>query len=250
MPTNLTPTLLPLTSIRLGRLLLDRTAPHASYHDPPNPPDPLIISQKNYYSNISSTSTTTLRTCLTKLLSARYNSTQTANIDLSATEAYTYYMDKSTRWFRDACDDDEVKEWLQEAMEDGNSVYLVVGYHTVVDAVVAVSNKDSGGLGGSATEGELLGVDVGREGGTVQRMGWHAEGEQVYAVQYRKIGFKWFSSKAEKRVLGKNRWKLCNGRGKEYEEDSVEVVLEEEQSEGEGEGEVWVGEDGERLAVL
>ncbi|RPB06858.1 hypothetical protein P167DRAFT_609826 [Morchella conica CCBAS932] len=229
MPTNFTPTLLPLTSIRLGRLLLNRTTPHESYHDPPNTPDPLVTPQKNYYNIISSTSTTTLRTCLTKLLSARYNSTQTANIDLSATEAYTYSMDNSTRWFRDACGDEAVREWLQEAVEDGDSVYLVVGFHTVVDAVVAVNDKDSGGLGGSATEGELLGVEVGRKGGTVQRRGWLAEGEQVYAVQYRKIGFKWFSSKVEKGVLGKNRWRVCFGRGKEYEEDSVEVVLEEEQ---------------------
>lgn len=165
-------------------------------------------------------------------------------------------MDNSTKWFKDACGDEEVREWLQEAVEDGDSVYLVVGFHTVVDAVVVVNDRDSGGLGGSATEGELLGVEVGHDGGTVQRRGWRAEGEQVYAVQYRKIVFKWFSSQADKGVLGKNRWRVCNGRGKEYEEDSVEVVLEEEQSEGEGEGEgerereVWVGEDGECLAVL
>jgi hypothetical protein len=54
----------------------------------------------------------------------------------------------------------------------------------------------------------------------------------VFAVQYCRVGFKWFSSrKVEKANLGEGRWKVHWGlRSKEEveEDDIVEVVLEEE----------------------
>lgn len=189
------------------------------------------------------------------MLGARYHRTQTESIDLSATQAYTYYMDNSDSWFSKACGDSEVRAFLQEAVEYGDSVYLVVGYHTVVDAAVAVNGGGGGGIRGSATDGEtILGVEAGYEGDAVQRSGWDAEGEQVYAVQYRKVKFRMFSSK--KGVLGENRWRMYIKRGRKDVEDSVEARLEEKEGQGEGEregeveGEVWLGEDGECLAVL
>ncbi|KAI5836966.1 hypothetical protein DFP73DRAFT_569825 [Morchella snyderi] len=249
MITSFTPTLLPLPSIRLGRLLTNRSSPHERYHDPPDAPEPVVCPQKNYRAFASSSSTLTLRTRLAKMLGARYHRTQTESVDLSATQAYTYYMNNSDSWFLNACGDSEVRAFLQEAVEYGDSVYLVVGYHTVVDAAVAVNGGGGGKVQGSVTDGETIEVEAGYEGDTVQRSRWDAEGEQVYAVQYRKVKFRMFSSK--KGVLGENRWRMYIKRGRKDVEDSIEASLEEKEGEGEGkmevevEGEVWLGEDGE-----
>lgn len=77
-----------------------------------------------------------------------------------------------------------------------------------------------------------------------------ATGEQIYAVQYRKLKFRWFSSrKVEKSCLEhRNRWKIASAelRADDSEDEEDEDVLDVDLTDELGieYNEVYVSEDG------
>jgi hypothetical protein len=127
-------------------------------------------------------------------------------------------------------------------------VYLVVGYYTMVDAEIvegaAKALKASARLDLPVTATlaavgimPLGGIaDPGVKSGKSYQQGiersFVAPGEQICAVQYRKLSFKWFSSRdADRAFLEKeHRWKMySNIRGQEIgTNDVVEVDLQDE----------------------
>jgi hypothetical protein len=217
------PTLLSPTSIKLGRLVLSPYFPHQDYLDPPVPTAPEIEtrSQSNFISHLTSSSTTKLRTRLTALVAASRSASASASVTLEAAQGTTYTLLNSGGWFRAACRFAEVREWFENAVMCAGTVYLVVGYHTLTDTKFVAQDEGAEiNTGGIVISSGILGPGLsGVEGeGGIQkqkswggRKEWHESEERVWAVQYRKVEFKWFSSKRiEKGALEKeNRWKLC-----------------------------------------
>lgn len=83
-------------------------------------------------------------------------------------------------------------------------------------------------------------VGGGREVGKKYKRSFGSIGEQIYAVQYRKLKFKWFSSRSiESSFLEpNNRWKICSevrGDEEEGEDDVVEVEISEDGADDEDE---------------
>ncbi|KAI5842913.1 hypothetical protein DFP73DRAFT_552702 [Morchella snyderi] len=246
------PTLLPPTSVKLGRLVLSPYSPHQDYLDPPVPTAPEVEtrSQSNFTSHLTSSSATKLRTRLTALVAASRSASASASVMLEAAQGTTYTLLNSGAWFRAACRFAEVREWFENAVMSAGTVYLVVGYHTLTDTKFVAQDEGAEiNTGGVMISSGILGPGLrGVEGeGRIQkqkswagRKEWHESEERVWAVQYRKVVFKWFSSKRiEKGMLEKeNRWKPC-WTGME----AIRSHEEEEEKEADSESESGEDED-------
>ncbi|KAG5756147.1 hypothetical protein H9Q69_003957 [Fusarium xylarioides] len=137
---------------------------------------------------------------------------------------------------------------LQDAISSGHKMYVITALRTVIDAKVAQSISTSKDIstGAGVPLGALLSGGIDPTGGVADIQGNLRRGnsaqqtqvylsptEQVYAVGYRRVGFKWFASKnVDTAFLDvKNRWKIMGeemmGDEDEDEEDIIEADLEE-----------------------
>jgi hypothetical protein len=114
--------------------------------------------------------------------------------EISATASKHYWIGNLDLWFCEACKDTTARKWLEESMAAGDS-YLMVGYRSVVDASVTANRPDSSAAAGMNHVRTYI-----------------SSCEQVYAIQYRKIHFKWLSSRdVECATLDNSRWKVMWG---------------------------------------
>jgi len=137
---------------------------------------------------------------------------------------------------------------LQDAIASGHKMYVITALRTVIDPKVAQSISTSKNLsaGAGVPLGAILAGGIDPTGGLADIQGNLRRGnsaqqtqmylsptEQVYAVGYRRIGFKWFASKkVDSAFLDvKNRWKVMGeemmGDEDEDEEDIIEADLDE-----------------------
>jgi hypothetical protein len=158
----------------------------------------------------------------------------------------TYQLKNSGDFFRTICKTNEAREWLEAAIESNRDVYLVVGIKTLTDAKVTQSlqrsKTDRGdieipiGQIATATTGFVGSGGIGVGGSHKYKFektaAFVVPGEQVYAVQYRRIEFAWYSSRhIDKAFLeGGNRWKVyvSSSRGGDNEyDDIIDAELED-----------------------
>jgi len=144
---------------------------------------------------------------------------------------------------------EETRKWIERTIDEGEDIFVVIGYHTILDARIMEQ------CGGQSTSGGNLVMPVSAAlaatgvvvpfgnladpglAGSRGRMEdeqrqFVAQGEQICAVQYRKIRHRWFASnKVDKMALAKEtRWERYD-RPRYLEsdgEDTVEVDLEDD----------------------
>lgn len=128
---------LSLEAIKLGRLVLNTRYPQQDYIDPSTESPKFTKSPLNDFEEIrASARASGLRTRLASLLSMSSENRDDYIVDFSAAKSFTYLLDNSKAWFARACGTPESRSWLEDAIEHDANVYLVVGYHTLVDARV------------------------------------------------------------------------------------------------------------------
>lgn len=255
---------LSLDSIKLGRLVLNTRDPQQDYQDPPPDAEPpkVTVNQVQDLEEIrSSDRASKFRARIASLLSQSLENRDEKLVDFSAAKSFTYLLNNTNAWFTRACGTAESRDWLEKAIEGGSNVYLVVGYHTLVNARFtqhansSTTGSVSGGVQvtvgspGAAVVDLTSAVDGTREVENRYKRSFATIGEQIYAVQYRKIRFKWFSSRSVKNSFlePNNRWKVCfdvRGGEDEEEEDVVEAGVTESGDEDE-DGDDDESEDGE-----
>lgn len=54
----------------------------------------------------------------------------------------TYQLDNSGTWFKEAVESDTIREWIKESIDQGDDIYVVVGYSTMVDTVVVEGSAE------------------------------------------------------------------------------------------------------------
>lgn len=279
MPLRLTFTtpLLPRASLDLGYLVLNKTLPTQDYHALPVPPSSIISASSLELLNRQTKKTgASLRAQLTKHLRASLDVSSNLELHIEAESGTSYAFGNSQEWYAKQKLGEPVKKWLERAIARGMDVYLVVGLYTLqnvrvslrdcrgrdVQSASTVGITDFAALGPAAVAvsmvpavKDVLGVSAkaGGKAGDNTEYRWRVEEEVVYAVQYRKIEFRWFFSRSvEKSFLEKgNRWQILWGtRGhvdsqdNEGEEDVVEAVLAD--TDGEADEEIVDGyEDSE-----
>ncbi|GMF67740.1 hypothetical protein COH20_005579 [Aspergillus flavus] len=241
---------LPPTSVKIGRFLCNIDCPHQDYHDPALQSAPPVIEkvQTQYSGSEALSSTNTFASDLNALLSTWISTRTAAAIHTSTNQVKTYYLDNNEQWFRDAVQQEEVRKWMERVIDEGESIYLVVGYHTVLDARIGVQKSEGKEIGGQLTApisaglnasgvvvplGGLVDPSVGgsRDHSESLEMQFEAPGEQIVAVQYRKVKFGFLSSRnVDTAALNKvARWKRYDRpRYLQSEaDDMVEVELED-----------------------
>jgi hypothetical protein len=160
----------------------------------------------------------------------------------------------------------ETREWIKKTIDEGEDIYVVVAYHTLLDARIIEQ------LGGQSTAGGNLAIPVSTAltafgvvvpfsnvtdpglGGFRGRIEdeqrqFIAPGEQIYAVQYRKVRCRWFAgNKVDEMTLAKKTWWERYDRPRYLQseiEDIIEVELEEDEIALEGDRDECAIESGE-----
>jgi len=262
---------LPLSSVKLGRLVKSVEFPTHRYHDPPysQAPDGTPTVRGQYERVLQDERSAGFASKLTSLMSSGFSKRANTRVRIKTNVVKTYTLDNSEAWFMEATEFDETRKWIERAI-GGDGVYLIVGFHTVTDAWIVHESVEGHQLSGQVTLPVCLSLAT---VGVVAPLGnivdpvvrgsqrvlggakthFIAPGEQICALQYFKVSYRWlYSKKVENLKLSKSpRWTASEGWRKtsvdeaEDEPDLLEVEIEElgrpdgdwEQEEAEG-GEV------------
>lgn len=250
--------LLPRQAVDIGHLVLNPKDPGSDFFNPAitssenEPPivadDILVQHQYNFSHLLSTASGTGLHLVLTALLGLDRSNESENKTKIDSIRRTTYALANNGEVFKKICHLDAAKRYLERAYSRRKNVYLVVGLETLLDANLHQYNSSSKGSGGEVIApgalittaatgipiplGDVLDVGVGIKGTKKKEMltSYFAEGEHIFAVQYRKIEFRWFSggNVAEEANLKdcavwKSFWMRSAGTGDEGEADELAV---------------------------
>lgn len=243
MPTTtlISDNLLSLEAVELGRLVLNVKHPEQDFYQSATFPisqDDIIIQRLEKFQDIL------LRTTGSRfhaLLSGAFSTTsrtrKDSKIDIYSALCSTYQLKNSGDFFHKICKLESAQDWLERAIRRRKSVYLVVGIKTLTDAHISKKVErlvETGGavqLSGAVSVAPTMGsisIKASQSKELDKGTNSFAPGEQIYAVQYRKIEFSWFSSRGVGDAFpeDRNRWEVYLGvRGGEVENDIVEAEL-------------------------
>jgi len=256
---------LPVESVKLGRFTTSIDNPHQEYHDPPcaNAPETIISSREDYGGSHQDAVSAGFKSTLTSFMSSGISKRAKTGIRITTTQVNTYALANSGQWFTEAMSLEVTRKWVEKAIDQGDDIYLIVGFHTVSNARIvqeSLLGREVAGqiklpvgltlaaIGAVAPLGNIVDPSVtghhqAIEGGQIQFV---APGEQVCALQYRKVCHRWHSSrKIDKAFLSKNsRWQAYDRSRDdlEEEEDIIEVeTMELEEPEADWERDLAPG---------
>jgi hypothetical protein len=259
---------LPLSAVSLGRFVISLDDPHQDFHDPLCNSDPEVAErvQTQYDSVRHSVKHQNVASQLTTFLSSSFSKRLKASIRITADQAKTYYLNNVGQWFRDAVQSEKTQKWIERTIDEGEDIYVVVAYHTLFDARIIER------LGGQRTTSGNLAIPMPTPlsvPGTVipftniadsglggfrdhtkdEQRQFIAAGEQIFAVQYRKVRWRWFASnKVDEVMLAKKAWWERYDRPRYLQsepEDMIEVELLEDGIALEGDHDECTTESGE-----
>lgn len=234
--------LLSLGSVQLGRFVLNPKSPLQRFHDPlpdrPTACDYNTCSQSDVEQTETFAKCSRLGSYLSSLLSISCER-QSGNLTtIRSPLATTHELRNSSGWFEEACGKPETREWIGEAVKDDSDIYLVVGYLVVQDTDISTW-KMSDVKAKMTTQCPTIPLHIGATAtglppgllgscGTAHNflLVFTAPGDQIYAVQYRKLKFKWFSRPESSSFLEKkSRWEFSmEWRGDDDGEDGEEIL--------------------------
>lgn len=181
---------------------------------------------------------TQLTASLSRILRASAVQGSADNSSLDSAKGNIHTLRQPKAFFQQLCQDDAVKAWLQEQIEDGLDVHFVVGYVTFLDARAAGGKEShssflaSGGIPSGVLGMPGVDVQVAGENTAENRSGqtYLAPGEQIFALRVKKLVFKTFRSKTvDTAKLEKHTtWQMvCATRSaKKQKQEWLEVSLE------------------------
>ncbi|KAL8720405.1 MAG: hypothetical protein Q9225_002725 [Loekoesia sp. 1 TL-2023] len=242
--------LLPVESISLARFVVDIASPQRRFHDPilDYPPQSLRNKQHDFKEHAQRYNNAKAGGRLTQLLQMARGVEGSLEAHVSATASISHELCQWDAVFRDACASPVTRKWIEDAIEDSQDIYFVVGFRTFVDpsafetisrssikggeVQVPVSEVVQANVPGLALEGVLdPGVNMSTTRARQNVQSFAIDGEMIYAVQYCKVNFKWYSSRTlETGFLGKTRWHVHWGvraSDENVEDDVVEAAVEE-----------------------
>jgi len=254
--------LLPYDSVKLGRLITTIDHPHQAYHDPPCPQPPIadILLRDSYTGAVHKDSNKNFVSALTSLISTSFSKRAKTQVRITAKQFKTYTLHNSDNWFDDAMDIQATRVWTERVVRRGFNIYMVVGFHTIMEARISYGSVIESTVGGQvnipvaltlptvgaiAPFGNIIDPYVGArsEGEDSSQAYFIAPGEQICAFQYRKVQHRWLSSNSLDAIqLSKlPRWSsLERRRDEEKGEDDILEVQSVPLNKLEGK---WIQED-------
>lgn len=239
---------LPRDAVKLGRFVTSFEHPHQNYIDPlpASQPPELVSLRVSYSGEHSAGSGFGFSSTLTSVVSAGFSKRAKAKVRVVTDQVKTYILDNSDGWFEEATRATAARAWIERNIDRGRDIYLIVGFHTVTDASISQESTLGEGVSGQINVpvglslaaagvvvplGDLLdpGIAIEKQGLDGAASQYKVRGEQVCALEYRKIRHKWFSSKEidKSRLSRVCHWpSVEQSRDEEGEEDDmIEVEL-------------------------
>ncbi|QKX53214.1 uncharacterized protein TRUGW13939_00290 [Talaromyces rugulosus] len=242
---------LPLLAVKIGRFVTNVDEPYQDYCDPDIDFSLKVVEKVDtQYDGLDSKAAQQSFTSeLTALLSSTFSKRHKTSIRIITNQIKTYYLDNNGECFRNAVQSESVRRWIEQTVDEGEDIYFVVGYRTINDAYVATRTGAQVGMGGKLVMPVSAGLtaagvvvplgsifDPGLTGSVgytdEQQRLFVSQGEQIIAVQYRKVSFKWFASKTADRatLAKKTQWEQYDRPRYLHSDgiDRVEVDLEDD----------------------
>jgi len=238
--------LLSKDAIELGRFVVNPKYPEQESKQPATVPDGLKQTLTNFAASVEGGTATSFKFILLKLRSLfKIASDHSSSLD---TQTFiNHQLKNSDTFFRLACKETEVRNFLEsQARRRFGHVFLVCGFKTITDGHVENSRDQHSTVSGEATmsaqvastiagvplpippelDVDLVTVEGERSNQRREAVKYDAPGEQIFAVQYRKVNFSWFSTgKVDGAYLESgNRWRLYGARGDDGS-DGIEATL-------------------------
>jgi hypothetical protein len=238
---------LPQTSVKLGRFITSIESPYDGFHDPecPTTPSPIVTVREDHKgeAKMDTSNTSSFSTGLTKLLSANLSRGVKSTVSITADKVTTTALPNSDAWFNESTTLPSTRTWIERQVEQGRKIYLVVGLHTVTNARIIQEAGPESSVDGSVQVpatlslaavgvvvplGDIVDPSVGgdhrvEKGGKAEFL---VPGEQVCALQCRRVGHRWLSSRSvDKARLLKPWWPSVEmwRDEEEGEDDIIEV---------------------------
>ena len=243
------PRFVPLDAVKLGRFTTSIDSPHENYHDPEwTKPAQAVTSSLHSYTGMHQTASSSgFASGLTSLMSAGFSKRAKTRLYIVADSVVTSALDNSDGWFKDATQLPATRAWIEQQIDQGNDIYMTVGIRSITNARIIQESYL-----GTATEGQmqLPAAPVFAVAGAIVPLGDAADpmvgghrrefdgaqaqflvrGDQVCALQYRKIRHTWLSSKFIDKTRLSRSWWFSVERWRDEEEgedDIIEVALTE-----------------------
>jgi hypothetical protein len=262
--------LVPTEDVAIGDLVVDPQHPHHGFYSCTKILEANVsVSLKtNFKEKEKDSRSYGLRGALSQIAKASFKSMQKETINFSTAQENTYKLINSDSWFETILTDDATKGYLQKnILERGKDVYFVVGYRTIKDSKVNHTDATGSHLSGNfeIPVSQLLApgdishishqvnpaISASKKKEQEAQQTYKAVGEQVYAVEYRKISFEFFSKKKVDKAFLQHgsRWEIFwSSRGQEDDEDNiVEAKLVDASGLGTP---IWQGEEDEEWVSL
>ncbi|KAL2041495.1 hypothetical protein N7G274_005877 [Stereocaulon virgatum] len=212
MPTTLLlPVPLPVDEVRIGSFLLNPQDPTQDYYDPQEDepefrPNIIRVYLTDFSNTVRDAGSKEVETVLTDYLSTAVNWGKSKTLELSSAKAATYIMKNSGSWFEQVCGLTKTRRWFEKWIGRGCKVYLLVGLRTIFNGRIKIDHSTTTSTSGHAQlPADLLaglppmGLNIGGGGRISKDQGvtseFSAAGERIWALQYRQIKFKWYSSR-------------------------------------------------------
>jgi hypothetical protein len=244
MPARAVFTTVPFTlqQVQLGSLVSNVRQPHQDALHCPRPlernRDWFERDQVNYEGHLHTRFVSRFRACLTQLFAVWRSHTRTDGLQLSAIKGNVYELSAPETLFEGLCGVKAVRAYLERNIEKGRDTYFII------DATALKEDQDSSHMGGQAhipvaaltgapippplDQAADLEMSTEQEKETAKEEAWTTPGERIFAICYRRVGYKWYeSSNVDKGVLeSTNRWRIVTdnkGAGDDDDDDDEDV---------------------------
>jgi hypothetical protein len=82
------------------------------------------------------------------LLSAGFSKRAKLRVRVETNLVRTYALQNSTQWFEKAASSEETRRWFERAIDQGDDVYFIVGFHPVTVAQIIYEFAEGSGRTG------------------------------------------------------------------------------------------------------
>lgn len=204
--------------IPLAGLVPDKRYPHQdvfSVLEVEEGKDFSVRIDKLFNQKISGESKSFFRRTIMNIFSASADGKTKNSIQVSSAEGRIYELRQPKALFDMLCTWEEVQKWLEDTYISGEDVYFIVGYRTLINGILGLQEPRS------ASFSKSLNIET--------------LGERIYAICYRKIGFKFLKGASTAFLKPGNRWKpFFSSRGSDVDVDQIiEAGIEDEEDEEE-----------------
>lgn len=131
------------------RFVLNTDQPHQDYFDPSpeHPPEIIESLQLDLVEFCQDNAEAHRSVSLDPVADVSRNGQNQDHGAIGTAKSTIHQLSNSRDWFRSALKEKETRKWFEEAILDGDDIYLIVGYQSVLDARLSKERSASKGHG-------------------------------------------------------------------------------------------------------